>query len=98
MLGRVDQRVSEEPSPFDLVLASEFVMVLVVRRPKPLIPLSTALDKVSNSSSTSFFIIPAVFTLTRIAIARNGERITSIATDAIFLVVLVFISSGQVDQ
>src|SRR5262245_50267908 len=38
-----------------------------------------------------FSAIPAVLMLTRIASARNGERITSIAADAKFFAVLVFI-------
>ena len=62
-----------------------------VRRPKPLIPLRTALNNVSSSSNTSLSLIPAVLMLTRIASARNGERMTSITTDARFLVVLIFI-------
>ena len=35
--------------------------------------------------------MPAVLMLTRIASAKNGERITSIATDVRFLVVFDFI-------
>ena len=62
-----------------------------VRRPKPLIPLNTALDNVNNSSNTSLSLIPVVLMLTRIASARIGERITSITTDARFLVVFGFI-------
>ena len=64
---------------------------VTVRRPKPLIPLNTALDNVNSSSNTSLSRIPAVLMLTRIASARNGERITSITTDVRFLVVLAFI-------
>ena len=62
-----------------------------VRRPKPLIPLNTALDSVNNSSNTSLSLIPVVLMLTSIASARTGERITSITTDARFLVVFDFI-------
>ena len=64
---------------------------LGVRRPKPLIPLRTALNNVSINSRTSLSLIPAVLMLTRIASARNGERMTSITTDARFVVVLAFI-------
>src|SRR5215213_1959123 len=64
---------------------------LAVRRPKPLIPLNTALDNVNSSSNTSLSRIPAVLMLTRNASPRTGERITSITTDVRFLVVLVFI-------
>ena len=39
----------------------------------------------------SLFLIPAVLMLTRIPSARNGERITSVATDTKFFVVLAFI-------
>ena len=39
----------------------------------------------------SLFLIPAVLMLTRIPSARIGERITSVATDAKFFVVLTFI-------
>jgi len=56
-----------------------------------LIPLRTALDKVSIRSNTSLFLIPAVLMLARIASARNGERIASVTTDAKFFVVLAFI-------
>ena len=56
-----------------------------------MIPLRTALDKVSISSSASLFLIPAVLMLARIASARNGERIASVTTDAKFFVVLAFI-------
>ena len=38
------------------------------------------------------FLIPAVWMLTRIARARNGERMMSITADATFVVVLVFIA------
>ncbi len=65
--------------------------VVDVRRPKPLIPLRTALDNVNSSSNTSLSLIPAVLMLTRIASARNGERITSITTDVRFFVVFAFI-------
>ncbi len=64
---------------------------LAVRRPKPLIPLNTALDNVNITSNTSLSRIPAVLMLTSIASNRKGEMITSIATDVRFLVVLVFI-------
>ena len=64
---------------------------VTVRRPKPLIPLNTALDNVNNSSNTSLSRIPAVLMLTSIASARNGERITSITTDVRFRVVFAFI-------
>ena len=69
-----------------------------VRRPKPLIPLRTALDNVSSSSKTSLFLIPVVLMLTRIASARNGERTTNITTEVTFLVVLAFISVLLLDQ
>lgn len=39
----------------------------------------------------SLFLIPTVLMLTRIASARNGERITSVTIDARFFVVLAFI-------
>ena len=77
---------------------SDELMVEDVRRPKPLIPLRTALNNVSSSSKTSLSLIPAVLMLTRIASARNGERMTSITTDARFLVVLAFIRVCQLDQ
>ena len=64
---------------------------MAVRRPKPLIPLRTALDKVSSSNSTVLSVIPAVLMLTSIASARKGDRTTSITTDARFVVVLAFI-------
>ena len=64
---------------------------VAVRRTKPLIPLRTALNKVSISSSTSLFRIHAVVILTRIASARNGERLASITADVTFFVVLAFI-------
>src|SRR6185295_8062478 len=73
------------------VFAVENGTAVDVRRPKPLIPLRTALDNVSSSSSTSLFLIPAVWMLTRIASARNGVRTASITTDARFVVVLAFI-------
>lgn len=66
-------------------------MDVTVRRPKPLIPLNTALDNVNNSSNTSLSLMPAVLMLTRIARAKNGKRITSITTDVRFLVVFDFI-------
>jgi hypothetical protein len=69
-----------------------------VRRPKPLIPLRTALDSVNSSSRTSLFLIPVVLMLTRIASARKGVRITSITTDVTFLVVLAFIRFCLLDQ
>ena len=62
-----------------------------VRRPKPLIPLRTALANVNNSSSSALFLIPAFWILTRIASARTGEKMTSITADVTFLVVFVFI-------
>ena len=62
-----------------------------------MIPLRTAADKVSKSSNTSFPTIPAVLRLTRIPSARTGERIASIAADAKFFVVLVFIIPGLTD-
>lgn len=82
-------RACEELSPRAVAVASG--TVVDVRRPNPLIPLRTALDNVSISSSTSLFVIPAVCMLTRVASARTGERITSITTDVMFLVVLAFI-------
>ena len=39
----------------------------------------------------SLFLIPTVLMLTRIASARNGERITSVTVDVRFFVVLAFI-------
>ena len=62
-----------------------------VRRPKPLIPLRTALDNVNSTSKTSLSLIPAVLMLTRIDSARSGVVIASITTDVKFLVVLAFI-------
>jgi len=82
-------RACEELSPRAVAVASG--TVVGVRRPNPLIPLRTALDNVSTSSSTSLSLIPAVCMLTRVASARNGERTTSITTDVRFLVVLAFI-------
>src|SRR6185295_12541787 len=73
------------------VFAVENGTAVDVRRPKPLIPLRTALDNVSSRSSTSLFLIPAVLMLTRIASARNGVRTTSITTDVRFVVTLAFI-------
>jgi len=73
------------------VFAVENGTALDVRRPKPLIPLRTALDNVSSSSSTSLFLIPAVLMLTSIASARKGVRTASITTDARFVVTLAFI-------
>ena len=64
---------------------------MAVRRPKPLIPLRTAVSNVSVSSNTSLFLIPTVVMLARIASARNGEIIASVTTDAKFFVVLAFI-------
>ena len=74
-----------------LAFAVESGTAVGVRRPKPLIPLRTALDNVNKSSNISLSLIPAVLMLIRIASARNGEKITSITTDVKFLVVLVFI-------
>src|SRR5215203_4676992 len=82
-------RACEGSSPLDCTVESG--TVVDVRRPKPLIPLRTALDNVNSSSKTSLSLIPAVLMLTRIASARKGERITSITTDVTFLVVLAFI-------
>ena len=65
--------------------------VVGVRRPKPLIPLKTALDNVNSTSKTSLSLIPAVLMLTRIDSARSGVVIASITTDVKFLVVLAFI-------
>ena len=62
-----------------------------VRRPKPLIPLRTALDNVNITSKNSLSRIPAILMLTRIDSARSGVVIASITTDVKFLVVLVFI-------
>src|SRR5215510_4094591 len=84
-------RPREGSSPAHVVRTVESGTGLAVRRPKPLIPLNTALDNVNNSSNTSLSLIPAVLMLTRIASARNGDRITSITTDARFLVVFDFI-------
>lgn len=84
-------RPREASSPAHVARTEESGSDVAVRRPKPLIPLNTALDNVSNSSNTSLSLIPAVLMLTRIASARNGERITSITTDARFLVVFDFI-------
>lgn len=80
----------EEFLPADVIGAVRGT-ALAVRRPKPLIPLNTALDNVNSSSNTALSRIPAVLMLTNIASARNGERMTSITTDVRFLVVLVFI-------
>ena len=80
-----------ESSPAHVARTVEIGTKLAVRRPKPLIPLNTALDNVSNSSNTSLSLIPAVLMLTRIASARIGDRITSITADARFLVVFDFI-------
>ena len=88
MHGRVDQGPA---SPFAAV-AEVTRAVFAVRRPKPLMPLKTALDNVNRTSSTSFPTTPAVLTLTMMESARNGERTTSIAADARFMVVFVFIS------
>ena len=81
----------EGSSPAHVARTEESGAGLAVRRPKPLIPLNTALDNVNNSSNTSLSRMPAVLMLTRMASARNGERITSITTDARFLVVFDFI-------
>jgi len=64
--------------------------VVGVRRPKPLIPLRTALDNVNSTSKTSLPLIPAVLMLTKIDSARSGVVIASITTDVKFLVVLAF--------
>ena len=61
-----------------------------VRRPKPLIPLRTALDNVNITSKNSLSLIPAILMLTRIDSARSGVVIASITTDVKFLVVLAF--------
>ena len=81
----------EGSSPAHVARTEESGAGLAVRRPKPLIPLNTALDNVNNNSNTSLSWIPAVLMLTRMASARNGERITSITADARFLVVFDFI-------
>ncbi len=84
-------RPREGSSPAHVARTVESGIAVAVRRPKPLIPLNTALDNVNNSSNTSLSWIPAVLMLTRMASARIGERITSITTDARFLVVFDFI-------
>lgn len=65
-----------------------------MRRPKPLMPLRSALNSVSARSSKSFSITPALFTLTMIARSRTGDRKRIIAADARF-VKLFFIDSSQ---
>jgi hypothetical protein len=62
-----------------------------VRRPKPLIPLRTALDNVNSTSKTSLSLIPVILMLTIIDSARSGVVTASITTDVKFLVVLAFI-------
>jgi hypothetical protein len=89
-------RAWEGVSPLDRTVESG--IAVGVRRPKPLIPLRTALDSVNSSSRTSLSLIPAVLMLTRIASARKGVRITSITTDVTFLVVLAFIRFCLLDQ
>ena len=80
------------------VFAGASGIAVDVRRPKPLIPLRTALDNVSSSSKTSLFQSPAVLMLTRMARPRNGERMTSITTDARVIVLLAFIEVCLLDQ
>ena len=72
--------------------------VVGVRRPKPLIPLRTALDNVNITSKPSLSLIPAVLMLTRIDSARSGVVIASITTDVKFLLVLAFIRVCLLDQ
>ena len=88
----------EGSSPAHVARTEESGIDAAVRRPKPLIPLNTALDNVNNSSNTSLSRIPAVLMLTRIANARNGVRMTSITTDARFLVVFDFIRFRLLDS
>ena len=83
--------------PADFTVAGESGNALAVRRPKPLIPLNTAPERVSSNRRTSFSITPADLTLTNIANVRKGAKITNISADASFLVVFVLITSNQLD-
>jgi len=84
-------------TPADFTIAGEREDALTMRRPKPLIPLNTAPERVSSNRRTSFPTTPADLTLTNIANVRKGAKITNISADASFLVVFVLITSNQLD-